>query len=754
MNEEGSILVITHKKDQNKYVFTFTLESNNKPISVSWFNEKVLDSKDLTMLPKNQPIAIQVHRVKGFVESVIINGKRYTKSKIPLSEGTQRHREYNSRRVYNSSQRKTRSAATYTQNKGIPSHIEKLERARAPYNFVPLNDVVVQISQQPPSRNRYHSNRLTGYLAVTVTTLTPLFIGTAHQSGNESLQRKEVFMASLDNQPFIPGSSFRGLIRQLLEIVSYAKFNMFDRDRRLFFRALADKTNLKDEYQNFMQGTQTSASECKAGSPKSEGGYLNYDDSNKQYYIVPAQKINGTSYEFLKNEKNHYLANFCYRLFDKSYLISSGSMHGKESIIKMWPPTIEGKEIPLSDNDIRDYVADTGRNIPVNILESAKHKRYVANVTNNECGGSVSFPNGVPVFYRELKNTSRIIFGHTPYFRVPYDYTIGDHVPSIIQESGVDLVDALFGVSGVSSALNSWVTRLFFEDLVLQPFNQNWKLCSECTPKILSAPKPTTIQHYLDQNGIKRINQRNNWNTPGTNIRGYKLYWHRNTPYEKHAANSWVEKDVGADGDRSHVKMRNVVNTGIKFSGRMRFENLTEFELGALLFVLRLPTGCAMKLGMGKPLGLGSVQVEVEHIIQQNPVQYYHTLTRNGAWELGETDVLPRAEKYRKSFEEEMIVAIHQQTDADDSPQNRSLWDEPRLSQLKKILTWRDYSNDENKAWNAVTRYLEIECKMDCVSCNSDNNTGKTDNRGKVNEYRTRCILPSVDRVIEEFEKR
>lgn len=48
------------------------------------------------------------------------------------------------------------------------------------------------------------------------------------------------------------------------------------------------------------------------------------------------------------------------------------------------------------------------------------------------------------------------------------------------------------------------------------------------------------------------------------------------------------------------------------FSGRIRFDGLTDVELGALLCALDLPADCAHKLGRGRPIGLGSVRVTVQ----------------------------------------------------------------------------------------------------------------------------------------------
>lgn len=51
------------------------------------------------------------------------------------------------------------------------------------------------------------------------------------------------------------------------------------------------------------------------------------------------------------------------------------------------------------------------------------------------------------------------------------------------------------------------------------------------------------------------------------------------------------------------------VKSGVQFRGRIRFENLTDLELGAILHALQLPDGCCHRIGMGKPLGLGSIRI-------------------------------------------------------------------------------------------------------------------------------------------------
>ena len=56
---------------------------------------------------------------------------------------------------------------------------------------------------------------------------------------------------------------------------------------------------------------------------------------------------------------------------------------------------------------------------------------------------------------------------------------------------------------------------------------------------------------------------------------------------------------------------------GRRFLFPIAFTNLKEWELGILLFALELAEGCAQRLGHGKDLGLGSVQIRVYDILKR-----------------------------------------------------------------------------------------------------------------------------------------
>jgi CRISPR-associated protein (TIGR03986 family) len=284
----------------------------------------------------------------------------------------------------------------------------------------------------------------------------------------------------------------------------------------------------------------------------------------------------------------------------------------------------------------------------------------------------------------------------------------------------------------------------------------------DAIPQILSTPKPTTFQHYLVQTSdfIRELSHYNS----GTVLRGHKLYWHRRRDWQAKdlifdkagfekflqrkglqiPAEHRTEKNgkvtvrdypslrdenlknaifefVMAD-DKSQYTVIKPIPPGAKFKGRIRFENLTEFELGALLSALQLPENCRHKIGMGKPLGLGSVKI-TPALFLSNRQQRYTSLLHE--WT---TVPRPESEETVKNLQAAFERYILERLAASEKPAANKLWDTYRLRQLRVMLDW---NNTQKENWNERTRYLEIEHPQNG------------------NEYKTRPVLPAAEEVVK-----
>jgi hypothetical protein len=168
-----------------------------------------------------------------------------------------------------------------------PKHLRQIpenRQASAPYNFVELPERVVA-AEDLPSGERYHLERKTGKIECTLTTESILYTRCGwnpedfakysepptHKTQEEKQrwekeekakwekERREIIahFFSYPNSSIaaISGSSIRGMLRTLVEIVSFGKIDRVSEQQRFFFRAVAaDKDDpLKEEYKKYVK---------------------------------------------------------------------------------------------------------------------------------------------------------------------------------------------------------------------------------------------------------------------------------------------------------------------------------------------------------------------------------------------------------------------------------------------------------------------------------------------------------------------
>jgi hypothetical protein len=130
--------------------------------------------------------------------------------------------------------------------------------------------------------------------------------------------------------------------------------------------------------------------------------------------------------------------------------------------------------------------------------------------------------------------------------------------------------------------------------------------------KELSSPKPPSPALYFrypkDQNDFIAKSALK----PGTHWpQGRKVYLHHPRAIDGNAA-PWDNSRGTFVVDR-HVKVR-PWEKGAAWKFEVRFDNLNDLELGMLLYALSPANEFRHKIGMGKPLGLGSIHVKVERV--------------------------------------------------------------------------------------------------------------------------------------------
>jgi CRISPR-associated protein (TIGR03986 family) len=518
---------------------------------------------------------------------------------------------------------------------------------------------------------------LSGLIELKIKTKSPLFI-----RGSNGL------FASREDQPYIPGSSLRGLIRNLVNITSYGKLDQYS-DRKLFRRS----------------SMLSNGKNVSAGFLRKENGI---------YIIEKANAVQLSQAFQLAKHPHQYV-------FDVSKKTCNFSVGEFLHTCRVWSFTLLSGKIEVSDNAIKEYeLDDTRSEKAVDLLKSIKIKKIVNG--NEDPIDDVPIPSsmGVPVFYR-IENGKVSSFGHAKYHRIPYPLSISDHIIQDLTEEE-DFSESIFGTLNQPS-------KVFFDDFYLDG-KPRYDLTIPKKPKILSSPKPTTFQHYLEQPTLSASqSQQNKWSTPDVPIRGFKGYWHRETSSDVRNRNTWIETEEAC---KSNPDAINPISIDSVFEGNIRFENFSQEELGALIFVLELPPDCNHKIGMGKPFGLGSIEIKIEQLALINREHRYEILCDKDQWNQSIIDETINKDSFKNSFAKLICEQIPNAT-YDPAKGFMSLWENDRLTKLREMLLFHHDMGNAIVSWDNRTRYME----------NGAGNSG-------VNEFKYRPILPTPEIVVQK----
>ena len=551
-----------------------------------------------------------------------------------------------------------------------------MDYATSAYNFIQLPERILEapvektaVPQTDVADNKQRvlvfknyvktEGKHSGYIQLDIEALTPLFIGGEEIKDQNNNVTEMKFFAPV-NDPVIPGSTIRGLVKNIFKIVTCGAMRPTEDfyDRRLFFRCLMaagiGKTANKSLHKYYAEDRMTSKNAAGKVSKVAQPGFL--VRSHGDYSLCKVNQLHKIliyDYEQLygpikDGRKEKDCSEIAWKKdeagnYKEVYIITGKQDPIKtkeevEAFIANTPEKLRyklgkqyiaffkteetdwGHPLPVPDTVIDEYKADKNRR-GINVLED--QNGVIKGKEAEKISGISGADRLSPCFY-VMKGNQIDVFGHGQSFRIPYKNKISDAIPKELQfNQTVDFSDEVFGKKEL------WAGRVFFEDaLPLQLFE------NEKTDYIqpLMQPNPTSFQLYLQQPEMD-VSQLKYWDQAGARIRGYKLYWHK-----KPERNDWIIRGAyRAENDRrpANKKLSKKITPVSKkscFRARIRFRELSDIELGALLEVFYLAgyTGmAAYKLGMGKPLGMGSVQIKTKLFEEDDA---YQSLFKDNAW--------------------------------------------------------------------------------------------------------------------------
>ena len=679
--------------------------------------------------------------------------------------------------------------------------------ARAPYNFVRLPERIITV-ELPPDQDIYSGN--TGFITCEVVTRSPTYIRGMSTPESLKLQtelekaeeerinaNRKVSQQEKDTRneqestikelqaPFfssgerslIPGSSLRGMIRNIVEIITYSKIRWVGNEPSFSFRAVAAQNNdpLRDPYRNLIG----------SNGKNIRAGYLN--KVGDQWEIQPArmpsdQKLPETSGYLKVKERNidtrllpGYLEfnspNYLPQIFDVCFDTSVGKDRNGRPItaISHIGPRGAGFKyngVMVSSGNMLETGKSSQKSPRKNlalILEASSKKKiristqavndYLVSLTpyqkeNLTAWGGEEWGclcDGAPVFYIDPGRDNEVIyFGHSPNFRVPIRLPGADHasnpldfIPSEMRKDEVmDSADAIFGWTPEpdSQRKSSCAGRVFFGDATLLTEGEDiWfkPQTKTITPHVLSGAKATTFQHYLVQDKAlghdpdsKKTLAHYGTLPPGTQIRGRKQYWHQGSSPQIEANTT---KELEHESQLTRIQP---LKAGVRFAFTVRFENLSETELGAILWALQ-PHGngdetCVHKIGMGKPLGMGAVHIDRVDLHLTDRVNKRYARLFDESAEIKWNEGFDAIENdFAGSFEQTMLTATSETNSG-----VTSFAELPPVQDLITMMAWR--GEDPGITWSEWTRYMEIE-----------------HGSGKLNEFKERPVLPTPAEVVK-----
>lgn len=480
-------------------------------------------------------------------------------------------------------------------------------KAHAPYNFVPFTTNPLprydDFDELPP-HDQWDPTLLSGEITVTLTAETPVFLS------NGQKDAKADFFRSLSGGYAIPGSSFRGLLRQNMQILGLGIMRPDEdyKDVSLLYRQVAGaKRALSGGLRRRYAGLLGDEDPDTHISQNVRAGFLVREEKGK-YCIYETTRIERVSRQDMAaapwRERWAFFEPVWYanhggklilskeKIDDGIFgmLLGTGWMNNQKHLYFFQNETT-GNKIQLEDEDVYAYEEDweMRRNT---LKKSGKFTNDPKFWKLPEMG------ERKPVFFVSLGN-GHYSFGMSAQPRLAFDHSIGDGIPhKTLAQQQPPFLDYAYAMMGFTGKQWAYASRVTVQDLMACRTAKTMKRFDT----LLSEPKLSFYPGYV-QNG-------QHYNTDDFRMRGFKQYWLKECQY------------VPSD-NKSMATAMLPLPAGTTFTGTVRYHNLHEDELGLLLWCIRLEEGCFHTVGMGKPYGFGRVSARIDGIWEYDVEKLY-----------------------------------------------------------------------------------------------------------------------------------
>lgn len=501
----------------------------------------------------------------------------------------------------------------------------------APFNFIPLSDQVYipswagQISHDVP-----FSDGVSGKIHLTITAESDIFV-----RNGQSKDAVNNRFSQVSGRYFIPATSIKGEVRNLMEIMSFGKMNLDTRAKfaqrewntpNLYtIKSPEEQRKIRcgylrkkgDDYEIVDHGRPLRISH-QAIDAKLGGGLLRKHFSGDSHFnINKTKEMDGQTfdpktaafkYHLFKGKVLENLSFTEVRTNTFTYVTCADRGEFTGDIVFTGSPDQWKKKRGMNAGKFYEFVFPSKVEGCYRLSEKeVEHYEFIYKDSDdwNYWKSHLTDPDrGVPVFFRAENNQIKD-FGLALLYKLPYDKTPYDLLPQAHKEESThDLAECIFGYTGRTDSLRG---RVQFSNA----FSTNAKPSEEVT-LVLGTPKASYYPMYIEQEGDNaRTNQYKTYNDG--RLAGWKRYHVRDGVWQKNLGNKNLDSTLTP------------VRSGATFTGDIVFHNLRPIELGALLSALTFHSNSDRyyhQLGQAKPYGYGrcrySVTLEGEGLEEPN----------------------------------------------------------------------------------------------------------------------------------------
>ncbi len=513
----------------------------------------------------------------------------------------------------------------------------------SPYNFVPLSEkVVMPFWAKHVSHDIPFEDSQSGVLKLIIKAESPIYVRNGVPSSVDKESPEYKAFNKSGNNYFIPGSSIKGMIRSVMEIMSFGRMANKVNDHRY---------SVRDFQNDGIYPKSALAKEVFCGWLYKRDGEFLLDDCGKPGRIshknldvlCPAHNRISAFYQnaanitsATKSAEAKYIAfpfaktghKFVKDYDDMDRVVYKIDSSGKDGTIVMsgQPGVRREPDRARSTGKHLEFVFFNSDNTEVKVEDEAIKNFFFAYYDHDvnqqkpdwkwrkaelDRGGKI------PVFFRVNGDGSIKDMGLSLLYKITFKNSITESINNIQgNQEGLDLAETIFGYAEKHEALKGriHVGHAFATEQVV-PLNEKLE--------VLAGPKASYYPNYIEQNNNKGKNEKisgdfKTYMNEKSGIRGWKRYpihtgdVKRNPPPEI----------KGKVNDKIGTKFC-PLPSGTTFEFDISYHNLRKEELGALISAITFhnTSGLFHSIGSGKPLGYGKISVEITNLDENTKLE-------------------------------------------------------------------------------------------------------------------------------------